>query len=696
MKNKLFTSCLGIIILLVINTTFVFAQWETHGPYGGPQSALTTSGGNVYAGNTNGVFISSDNGQLWNAANNGIERKLVAALTANNSGVFAALDGSGIYFLATNNGMTWTAKNNGLSNFNVVSLFSADTNLFAGTPDGIFFSPNNGNSWTLANVGIPYTYTVYSFAKTGDTVFAGTYGMGLYRTINNGITWTSVTGGFPAASFVYALVADGNMILAGTSSGVYKSMDHGLTWIPSNTGFPSSMWANTFAAKPGYIFAGTYSEGIFVSTDDGSTWTQKNNGIPDLPFPTGLPHNYPPVQSLITSGSNVIAATINGMYLSIDNGDNWSEVNEAILATDVMAITANSTAVFAGTARTGIYTSVNNGSNWLRSNNGLTSYDVLALTTKNSSVFVSVLNEKVFRSDDNGNTWVAAASGINSNVSVLKSDSLRVFAVTTGGQFTPRAIFQTFDNGATWTTIPTGTLPSGIWTLASNTSRIYVGADFGKLYYTDNNGTNWMDISGSLPALKINSILIIGNNLLVGTDGQGIYKSSDNGSSWVGSMSSSTINDIQQQNGILYASTWGEGTVVSHDTGTSWQSYNTGLADLFVRGIASDGIKLYAGTDAGAFSSPLAVTGINERTKQTSFSVFPNPAHNRVTITSKEKTSKWKNISVFDVRGKELLKLNNIPEDVIEIDLSNYETGLYFIKVSSDHYTETIRVVKED
>ena len=506
--------------------------------------------------------------------------------------------------------------------------------------------------------------------------------MGLYSTTNNGSAWTSIAGGFPANSFVYALKASDSMIFAGTSAGVYKSIDNGVNWTSSNTGFPASMWAADFAIMPGYIFAGTYSEGVFVSTDNGNNWVQKNNGIPDLPFPTGLPHNYPTIQSLIISGTHVLAATVNGMYVSSDNGNNWSETDQGILATDITAITTNQTAVFAGAARTGMFVSTNNGTSWTRSNNGLTSYDVLALATKGSSVFVSVSNGKVFRSDNNGSSWVDSGTGLTSNVAVLKSDSSRVLALTTGGQNTPWGIFQTLDNGANWTEIPTVSVSLSVSAIGSTTNKIYAGTNLGKLFYTNNNGNSWQDISGTLPVVQINTIMAIGNYIFVGTDGQGMYRSNDNGSSWTASGSTSTIvKDIQEQNGALYAATWGGGVFVSNDTGASWTAYNAGLANLFVRSLASEGVKLYAGTDTGAYSYLLTETGVSEK-EQTVIKLYPNPSSGIIYISVP--ANQKKSIIINNVSGELIYHSENYFQSNLTIDLSLQPKGLYFLNLRTE------------
>ena len=686
-------------IFLFFTIPFSFAQWETHGPYGGVGYSFQKVGSNVFLGNANGVFISSDNGQNWNAANNGIQREGASVLAVNGSKLFAGLYQKGVYVTSTN-GTSWTQKNTGLSNFVFSSLYAVDSQLYTGTPDGIFYSPNGGNSWSLKNTGIPATYTTYAFANMGDTVFAGTYGMGLYRTNDTGTSWVNVTGGFPANSFVYSLITDSNTVYAGTNSGVYKSTDRGVTWVSSNTGFPVSMWANSFAIKPGYIFAGTYSEGVFVSTDKGATWTQKNTGIPDLPFPTGLPHNYPSVGAMITCGANVLAATVNGTYLSADNGEHWTETAHGILDEDIVGLSTSSTVVFAGTARNGVFTSSDNGATWLRKNNGLTSYDIMAMTTKGASVFVSAMNQNVFRSDDNGNTWVHADSGITSDPIILKSDSSRVLAVSGGAQYTPRGLFKTINNGMHWTEIPTG-FTSYISALASTTAIIYTGTYAGNLFYTTNEGVSWHEITGTLPTgVAINAILVKDSALLVGTDGQGIYRSTDHGAHWMAvnsGISNNFIKDLLQKNGDVYAATWGGGVFVSHNMGTSWTAFNSGLSNMYTKSLSDQSTKLYAGTDAGVYSSSIdapvvVVTSINANEESHSV-IFPNPgsgiiyfkipAHQQIALT------------VNNLAGEIIYHYEGNAGEKESVDLSAVAKGIYLMSLKTDRELIQEKIVIE-
>lgn len=179
-----------IIFFSFICSFSLFAQWsQTNGPYGGPVSSTVNINGHLFAGTSNGVFLS------------------------------------------TNNGTNWTQVNTGLMNTNVYSLASKEQYLFAGTYNGgVFRSTNSGASWV--QVGLTNTW-VYAFAVSGTNLFAGTYGNGVFMSTNNGESWTSVNQGL-TYPLVQAITVSGTNIFAGTNgSGVFYQLTMVLAGVKS-------------------------------------------------------------------------------------------------------------------------------------------------------------------------------------------------------------------------------------------------------------------------------------------------------------------------------------------------------------------------------------------------------------------------------------------------------------------------------
>lgn len=672
-------------LLLTAITLPCSAQWSTNGPYGGViNCGVTSSGGNSFVGTKNGIFISTNNGQSWAPANLGLERKQVGSLTWYNGKLYAGVYYNGVY-VSSDDGATWTQKNNGLTNLYIAAIHASANGLFVTTSDGTFYSGDNGDNWMPANNGIPNTYLLYDYASVGDTIFGGSYGLGLYRTVDNGANWVQVFNGFPANTFVYALIADGNKIYAGTSVGVYKSSDKGISWTAANNGFPAGAWARSFAVKTGYVFAGTYADGIFGSTDGGNTWNPLNNGLPNLPIPNNLPSNYPTVDALVITGADVLAATTFGLYRSTNNGANWSEANQGILGTDVFAVSSNSSTLFAGTDRVGVYISNDNGNTWIRSNSGLTSLTILTLVTEGQKTFLGTQNEKVFRSLDNGGSWTPASSGLTSAVFILKTDSIDFYAATTGGQYVQAGIFKTINNGNSWTQLPTS-FNGGKSSLFTRVGEIFVGTFDGKIFYSNDNGVTWQDKSTGLPPQKISVIYGSGNNLFAGTDGSGIYKSTDGGSNWNNASSginNDTIKDILFVNGTLFAATWGGGVFQSTNMGVTWTGFSSGLMNLHVNGLTSSDGKLHAATDAGVYSTTLLTSIALQEDLANDIALYPNPSKGIVYFQAPRNQKAV--FTINNVFGEEVFKFDGYPSDGASLDLSVYAKGIYFLFLQTKH-----------
>jgi photosystem II stability/assembly factor-like uncharacterized protein len=680
------------LILIILAYFFVSparAQWMSNGPFGGPAHSVIVLGGTVFAGTDNGVFKSTDMGQNWTGTSAILQGKSVRSLIVCDTVLFAGVNYNGVY-RSSDNGATWTQSNSGMTDVSFNFLFCSSDGIYNSTPDGTYFSSDGGNSWSFANNGIPSTYIIYSYAEVSDTVYGGTYGLGLYKTTNNGVSWTSVGGGFPASSFVYALLANGNTVYAGTSSGVYKSADGGVTWFSSNSGFPASMWANNFSMASGIIYAGTYSEGIFKSTDNGGTWAQVNNGIPDLPFNTGLPHNYPAVQSIFAVNGNVFAATFDGMYASSNQAITWAEANNGIRAADLSWISANNTTVFAGSDFTGMYTSSDNGTTWSRSNNGLTAFGIITVYAGNDAVFLSAQNEKAFVSTNEGSTWTNASSGLPSNPKMFQSDSQRVLTITQGAQFVSQKLFETSNNGGLWTEIPTTFLVMNA--LAFEGNDIYVGSDSGRVYYTNTNGSSWIDIGTGLPDVYVNTLFKDGTTLYAGTEA-GLFKTVNNGSNWSllnNGLPVDTVNDVLVSGSAVYASSPGNGVYVSNNAGTSWTAVNNGLDNLSVVKLASDDNNVYAATRSGMYTMSLS-SNVNMNNIETEFLAYPNPSDGDFTLKCYGLKSIL--VEVFSVTGQVVYRYSGNFNGSMNIDMKQMAKGVYIVNVVDEHVVQRKKMV---
>jgi photosystem II stability/assembly factor-like uncharacterized protein len=140
-------------------------------------SSLAINDSEIYAGTTNGVYISSNKGTSWVTANNGLEDLSVTALAISGTNIFAGTAQGGIFY-SNDNATTWNKVNNGLTNTNIKCLAISGANIFAGTDGGIFHSNDNGSNWT--KIGLD-TISILSLAINDTNIFAGTGGYGVWK-----------------------------------------------------------------------------------------------------------------------------------------------------------------------------------------------------------------------------------------------------------------------------------------------------------------------------------------------------------------------------------------------------------------------------------------------------------------------------------------------------------------------------------
>lgn len=233
---------------------------------------LLVSGSGIFAGTDDGVYASSNGGQDWTRAGNGLVNLpgvnlsgvFVNTLAASGDRLFAGTFRSGV-FVSTDRGQNWAAANTRLTNLEVNGLAVIGANVFAATyGGGVFVSANNGQSWEAVNNGLTDRY-VYSLATIGSALFAATESSGVFRSTDNGRSWIAVNNGI-TRPYVYKIAAVGNNLYTTSlsSDGSFRSTDQGQTWTSINAGLPNR-FVSQFSANGGRLYAGGHGGGVAVS-----------------------------------------------------------------------------------------------------------------------------------------------------------------------------------------------------------------------------------------------------------------------------------------------------------------------------------------------------------------------------------------------------------------------------------------------
>lgn len=71
--------------------------------------------------------------------------------------------------------------------------------------------------------------------------------------------------------------------------------------------------------------------------------------------------------------------------------------------------------------------------------------------------------------------------------------------------------------------------------------------------------------------------------------------------------------------------------------------------------------------------------------------VYPNPSNSTFTVEAKQNISE---VSVFNIIGQELMVFSGKEKNKLQIDLSTYESGHYFVKIKAGKVIDTVRLLK--
>src|SRR6476660_6549539 len=85
----------------------------------------------------------------------------------------------------------------------------------------------------------------------------------------------------PQAASIQALTVVGTDVLYAGSFGLglFRSEDRGTTWMKSGEGVSDPFILSLATAKDGTVYVGTFREGVFRTTDQGKSWQSVNAGL---------------------------------------------------------------------------------------------------------------------------------------------------------------------------------------------------------------------------------------------------------------------------------------------------------------------------------------------------------------------------------------------------------------------------------
>lgn len=222
------------------------------------------------------------------------------------------------------------------------------------------------------------------------------------------------------------------------------------------------------------------------------------------------------IPSLILSGSSMYAGTDSVVFISTNGGDVWTR--SAVLPGSPQFIDALSIfdgKLYAGTGGNGVFLSLDNGQNWMPLNQGLVglgSSQISSFAVRNEVLYLGTRGAGVFRlQQDTWHPFGDLAGQTAGNVEFLDFKGDTLVAGAGGNGYIWYA-----PNGATsWTGVQVAPLQNEAFIVNSIEAfreALYIGTTYG-IYRSTNNGGSWIPLGNGVPANRIIKLLSIGDTL---------------------------------------------------------------------------------------------------------------------------------------------------------------------------------------
>ena len=279
--------------------------------------------------------------------------------------------------------------------------------------------------------------------------------------------------------------------------------------------------------------------------------------------------------------------------------------------------------------------------------------------------------------------------------------------LTTGTDF---FIYTTTDGGVTWVQVPLGNIPNSVsgeagivneYVAVGNT--IWFTSNKGRCFKSTNMGLNWtVAPTGFTSSYQMQFKDVLTGIAVSDTLPYSMRKTTDGGLTWAALNSTgfvvrrpqlafipgttSTWVDVASypSNGSTYSLNDGA-AYLNIDSGSvqftsvSFFDVNTGWAGSFNTSSTDDGIYKWN-------ASVLNPTGINNNNSATgNVSIFPVPSTGIINIQLGKIEDENMTITVYDVIGAKVMskQVRAISNDIIQIDLSDKDAGLYFVNINN-------------
>ncbi|MGE0568239.1 MAG: PKD domain-containing protein [Bacteroidia bacterium] len=544
-------------------------------------------------------------------------------------------------------------------------------------------STNGGGNWTNIVNGLTGT-AAWLAPIVQDPINANTYYCGyqrVFKTTNQGTSWVPLGNNIGATlDEIYVCPNNNNYIYVTSSTGIWRSTNGGNVWSNVTSGLPvgsaqitdvtcdNTNPDNVWVTLSGYQ-AGTK---VYMSIDGGTTWTNYSTGLPNIPANCIIYENNSPHKLYV--GTDV------GVYYREASMNSWINFSNGMpnVVVSELEIFYPGSKLRAATYGRSVYET-----------------SLYSNPTAAPSAFYSVsasslcINQAMTFNDLSANSptsWNWTFSGGNPSSSTAQNPSV---TYTSSGVYTVTLISANANGTSTpyVSTISVVNMP----TVAASNTAVCAGNNVVLTLTTNATTGVWSNGSNGLTLVvpSITTSAVYGYTVSLGA-----CKLSGN--------SSITVNNAPAQPVVIVSGPF----LTTTTTAQSYQWYLNGSPILGATSVSytptQDGWHTLYAYDNGCPSSSNAMyITLTELEKNAAWlngiKIGPIPVVNYLVV---ERSGPWlssKNgqIQLLDINGKQLLtKSLNESEKALYINLENYPSGTYILKVISEDKESRFKVLK--
>ncbi len=481
---------------------------------------IVVIGDRIYVGTLNtGVWYSDDDGGSWMQMKDGFGPKSVRALSSIGTTLIA---GGHWLFRKRANEDVLTPTNHDFFVQRVESLAVIDDLLYVGayTNEGELFKSKDEGDLLIHITPEKMKNPIIALAVFGATLYAGTYGSGVFRSDDRGTSWTAVNEGLTDQKVCALLAVNEDTVFAGTAEGgIFRTMDGGDSWVEVNTGLTNTM-VDELAVVGNTIYAGMREELVYT-IDGGESWQPVHTS----PMPVEYLFS-----TLSVSEGELYAGAIR--FAPLDQGGVIAGVfrlNEAHGKLDVVIPNSELTGVqcleivgptfYIGTGKDGVFQWEQDSDPWT-TNLGLKGPVITALLVNGENIYAGTDQGRIYRSENSGKSWklVNSTDMAGSSISGLESVGSTLYASAWGN-----GVIRSINGGDSWTPINDGLDDRAVLTMAAVGTELYVGT-YSKGIFRWMADKRWWEPIGSLHLHQILSLAALDDSLYAGTSRGGVYK----------------------------------------------------------------------------------------------------------------------------------------------------------------------------